>query len=361
VPRAHKTAALGRILDVEQPTSAIVFCRTRTEVDEVAETLNAQGYHAEALHGGLSQEQRDRVMKRFRAKTSELLVATDVAARGLDVQHVSHVVNYDVPANSEGYVHRIGRTGRAGRTGTAITLAEPREHRHLRNFERVTGQPIETAPLPTVADLKARRMEATQVALREAILEGGLEAWRGIVTALATEFDPLDVAAAAVKQAARAAGEQEEVAEIPTASAPSAVKAKFAGKERPGAKGAPRAKGARGGSEEFARLFVGGGRKLKIRPGDIVGAIANEAGLESRHIGRIDIRDDHTFIDLPGGMPEDILQHLQGVWVAGQKLRISRHRGEVPPAPKIKRNFGAASGRPDRSGPRPPPKSRSRS
>jgi ATP-dependent RNA helicase DeaD len=235
-------------------------------------------------------------------------------------------VNYDVPANSEGYVHRIGRTGRAGRTGTAITLAEPREHRHLRNFERVTGQPIETAPLPTVADLKARRMEATQVALREAILEGGLEAWRGIVTALATEFDPLDVAAAAVKQAARAAGEQEEVAEIPTASAPSAVKAKFAGKERPGAKGAPRAKGARGGSEEFARLFVGGGRKLKIRPGDIVGAIANEAGVEGSRIGSITVFDRHSTVDVPAGEAEKIVAILGKTSIKGKKLLVRRDR-----------------------------------
>src|SRR5690606_36420718 len=146
--------ALGRVLDVENPTSTIVFCRTRNEVDELTETLNARGYRAEALHGGLSQEQRDRVMKKFRANTSDLLIATDVAARGLDVQHVSHVVNYDVPSAAEAYVHRIGRTGRAGRTGTAITMAEPREHRMLRNIERVTGQSIETAPVPTVADLR---------------------------------------------------------------------------------------------------------------------------------------------------------------------------------------------------------------
>jgi len=336
VPRAHKTAALSRILDVEQPTSAIVFCRTRTEVDEVAETLNAQGYQAEALHGGLSQEQRDRVMKRFRAKTSELLVATDVAARGLDVQHVSHVVNYDVPSNSEAYVHRIGRTGRAGRTGTAITLAEPREHRHLRNFERVTGRPIETAPLPTVADLKARRMEATQQALREAILEGGLEVWRGVVTALSTEFDPLDVAAAAVKQAARAAGEQDDVAEIPTASAPKAKFSKdnFATKPKFGSrvdKDKPRdAKRGRGGSEEMTRLFIGGGRKLKIRPGDLVGAIANEAGIDGTSIGAITIFDRHSTVDVPAGAAEKIVTVLGKTSIKGKKLLVRRDRAVGP-------------------------------
>src|SRR5471032_661412 len=138
VQRRHKVAALARVLDMEAPTSAIVFCRTRTEVDELTETLGGRGYRAEALHGGLSQEQRDRVMKKFRANTADLLVATDVAARGLDVQHVSHVVNYDLPTAAEAYVHRIGRTGRAGREGVAITLAEPREHRQLRNIEFLT-------------------------------------------------------------------------------------------------------------------------------------------------------------------------------------------------------------------------------
>src|SRR3954469_20279821 len=201
VSRAHKMATLGRVLDVENPTSTIVFCRTRTEVDEVTETLNGRGYRAEALHGGLSQEQRDRVMKKFRANTTDLLVATDVAARGLDVQHVSHVVNYDVPSAAEAYVHRIGRTGRAGREGVAITLAEPREHRLLRNIEYQTKQKIEIAAVPTVADLRARRLEMTRASLRETILAGGLDQFRVLVDSLAQEFDIMDVAAAAVKQA----------------------------------------------------------------------------------------------------------------------------------------------------------------
>ena len=147
----HKVAALGRVLDMETPTSAIVFCRTRTEVDELTETLGARGYRAEALHGGLSQEQRDRVMRRFRDGASDLLVATDVAARGLDIEHVSHVVNYDVPSSPDAYVHRIGRTGRAGREGVAITLAEPREHRLLRNIEQATKQKIAIETVPTVS------------------------------------------------------------------------------------------------------------------------------------------------------------------------------------------------------------------
>jgi ATP-dependent RNA helicase DeaD len=333
VGRAHKTAALGRILDVEQPTSAIVFCRTRNEVDEVSETLKAQGYGAEALHGGLSQDQRDRVMKRFRAKGAELLVATDVAARGLDVQHVSHVVNYDVPSASDAYVHRIGRTGRAGRSGVAITLAEPRKHRMLRNFERVTGRPIETLPLPTVADLKARRVEQAQDALREVLREGGLESWRGLVAPLASEFDPLDIAAAAVKQAARALGNEEEAAEIPAANVrPEKHPAREREADRKERKAFAAAKpGARpavvrGKGDTMAKLYVGAGRKLKVRPGDIVGAIANETGLEGTRIGTITVFDRHSIVEVPEGSADGIVAALSVATIKGKKVQVRRDR-----------------------------------
>jgi ATP-dependent RNA helicase DeaD len=337
VPRAHKIAALGRILDVEQPQSAIVFCRTRTEVDELTETLNGRGYHAEALHGGLSQDQRDRVMKRFRAKTSELLIATDVAARGLDVQHVSHVVNYDVPASADAYVHRIGRTGRAGRTGTAITLAEPREHRHLRNFERVTGGTIEVLAVPTVADLKARQLESTQAALREVILAGDLDRWRGVVAALSEEFDLIDIAAAAVK---KGAGSEEEVAEpeIPAAApmrekhparAREDSRAAARGGAKPGAKfgtsaGAKPVARSKGGP--LAKLYVGGGRKLKIRPGDLVGAITGEMGVDSSVIGTITVFDRHSIVEVSDAMADDIIAALSSATIKGRKIQVRRDR-----------------------------------
>ncbi len=217
VTRYHKMAALGRVIDIESPTAAINFCRTRTEVDELNETLTARGLRAEALHGGLSQDQRDRVMKRFRAKKTDLLIATDVAARGLDVEHVSHVVNFDVPSDAEAYVHRIGRTGRAGREGVAITLAEPREHRLLRNIERLTGQPISVEAVPTVSDLRARRLELTRSALRDAILEaadsGNTEGGHEVIASLAEEFDIFDIAAAAVRMldAGRQGAEEPEI------------------------------------------------------------------------------------------------------------------------------------------------------
>src|SRR5580698_4280156 len=157
VPRGHKPAALGRVLDLEAPTATVVFCRTRDEVDQLTETLNGRGHRAEALHGGMDQQHRDRVMSRLRSQTIDLLVATDVAARGLDIEQLTHVVNYDVPSAPESYVHRIGRVGRAGREGTAITLAEPREHKMLKTIERATKRPIAIEKLPTVADLRAMR------------------------------------------------------------------------------------------------------------------------------------------------------------------------------------------------------------
>src|SRR5258708_3420425 len=198
VARSHKPAALQRVLDIEHPTSALVFCRTRLEVDSLVEALNAHGYRAEALHGGMQQRQRDGVMGRFRAAKADLLIATDVAARGLDITQLSHVFNYDVPSAPEAYVHRIGRTGRAGREGTAITLAEPREARFLHSIERVTRQKIEIATLPTVADLRAKRLELTRASLHQRLLAGDLDDGRVVVESLAREFDIIDVAAAAV-------------------------------------------------------------------------------------------------------------------------------------------------------------------
>ena len=172
VRRVDKLAALCRILDVEDPTSALVFARTRGEVDDLAEALSSRGHDAGALHGGLDQEARDRIMGRFRDGSLDVLVATDVAARGLDIEHVSHVVNYDVPSDPDAYVHRIGRTGRAGREGVAITLVEPREHRLLRNIEAATQSKLEIARLPTVADLRERRLELLRANLREALVSG---------------------------------------------------------------------------------------------------------------------------------------------------------------------------------------------
>ena len=210
VARAQKATALSRILDVEAPAAALVFCRTREAVDELSEALEAHGYRVAALHGGLSQGQRDRVLGRFRQSALDLLIATDVAARGLDIPHISHVINFDLPNSAEGYVHRIGRTGRAGREGVAISLAQPREERLLRQIEKFTRQRIEMATVPTVADLRARRLELTRASLREALVAGQLDGFRSLAESLAEEFDLIDVAAAALKLVHEADGQRTE-------------------------------------------------------------------------------------------------------------------------------------------------------
>ncbi len=304
VARAHKGAALSRVLDIEQPASAMIFCRTRTEVDELTESLTARGVRASSLHGGHNQAQRDRVMAAFRAKTVEVLVATDVAARGLDVKHVSHVINYDVPAAAESYVHRIGRTGRAGREGVAITFAEPREHRQLRLIESETRQKIIVKPVPTVADLRALRLEALQARLRDAIVEGQFEGMRTVVETLAGEFDIMDVAAAAVRLLA--APQSDDVEEIPDPKAPKPSKVRA---NAPG----PR-----------ERLFIGGGRKLKIRPGDIVGAIVTHSSLDAKSLGSIVIQDRHSLIDVPAGSAQEVIDALQRTGIKGKKLLIRK-------------------------------------
>jgi ATP-dependent RNA helicase DeaD len=201
VARPHKVAALARILDMASPKSTLVFCRTRLEVDELTSMLNSRGYRGEGLHGGMNQAQRDRVMQSFRSGKTELLVATDVAARGLDIPHVSHVMNYDVPSSPEAYVHRIGRTGRAGRVGEAITLVEPRERWLLQNVERLTKSKIEMATLPTVADLQTKRLERIGASIQEILKADDFDRFRIVVTTLTEKFDPADVAAAAIQLA----------------------------------------------------------------------------------------------------------------------------------------------------------------
>jgi ATP-dependent RNA helicase DeaD len=326
VARPHKMAALGRVLDIENPTSAIVFCRTRTEVDELTETLNARGYRAEALHGGLSQAQRDRVMQRFRANTADLLIATDVAARGLDVRHVSHVVNFDVPSAAEAYIHRIGRTGRAGGEGVAITLAEPREHRLLKNIERLTKQTIQLATVPTVADLHARRLELTRATIRETLVEGKLDAYRVVVESLAQEFDLMDVAAAAVKHVdARESGPEE--AEIP-APKPLGPTPKGTPRKGPRIATGPAKKihRGRGPNWEVARLFIGAGRSAGVRPGDLVGAIANEVGVAANAIGAIQIADRHAIVEVPEEIADEIVLALRATTIKGKRVPVRRDK-----------------------------------
>jgi ATP-dependent RNA helicase DeaD len=339
VARAHKAAALERVLETENPASALVFCRTRVEVDTLVEMLNAHGHGAEALHGGMEQRLRDRVMSRFRDGTAQLLVATDVAARGLDIQRISHVINYDVPADSESYIHRIGRTGRAGREGTAITLVEPREHRLLRSMEAVTKQKVEVATLPTVADMRARRLELTRAALRERLVAGGFDQARVVVETLAQEFDIVDIAAAAVQMAHSAVaggGDDREIPAVMAAAAsekaprsPSAERPREAGGTRllKSARGrTPREREEGDGDGDRTRLFVGAGRRAGVRPGDLVGAITGEAGIDSREIGAIEISDGFSLVEVPEGRAQEIIVALRATKIRGQKVIVRRER-----------------------------------
>ena len=200
VPRPRKLEALCSLLDLEEPSAAIIFCRTREDVDILSETLNGRGHRAEALHGGMSQSQRERVLYRLKAGHAELVVATDVAARGLDIEHLSHVVNFDVPSAPEAYVHRIGRVGRAGREGTALTMSEPRDRRLMLNIERVTKQKIPLGKLPTAADIDLKKRDDTKARVRAAMQEADLENYRGLVEAMTEDgSDLVKVALAALK------------------------------------------------------------------------------------------------------------------------------------------------------------------
>lgn len=321
VRRPHKLAALGRILDLEAPEAALVFCRTRNEVDELVEALNGRGYRAEALHGGMSQEERDRVMKKLRGETVDLVVATDVAARGLDVSHLTHVVNYDVPSAAKSYVHRIGRVGRAGREGVAITLAEPREHVLLRNIEQLTKQRITVASVPTVADLRARRMELTRAAVRESIMEGGLDRFRVVVEALSDEFDLYDIALGAVKlgHEATVTGTEGDEEEIPEEK-PFREHARGESGPARGTRGKARLAGA-------TRLFVGAGRAAGIRPQDLVGAIVGEAGIHPRQVGTIQISERFSLVEIQSEVAQQVLHALRSAKLKGKKVTVKLDQG----------------------------------
>jgi ATP-dependent RNA helicase DeaD len=331
VQRAHKPSALGRILDIEAPKAALVFCRTRTEVDQLTETMNGRGYRAEALHGGMDQAQRDRVMARLRDGTAELLVATDVAARGLDVDTLTHVVNYDVPSAAESYVHRIGRVGRAGREGVAITLAEPRERRGLENIERLTKQKFEIATVPTVADLRERQIELTVAAVREALSAVDLEDFNAVLHALAGDDSDRNIALAAIKLVHESRGATIDELEIPDASdrmrgKSSDGKKKFDTKapRNAGEKDRSGNKGQRSGGAGTAFVHVSLGRKAGVRPGDLVGAIANETGLVGREIGPIRISEAFSVVGVPEASIEHVIETMQSTTMRGKRARVRR-------------------------------------
>jgi ATP-dependent RNA helicase DeaD len=391
----HKLDALTRILEAEPFDGMLVFTRTKQATVELAEKLEARGFSAAPLNGDIPQPQRERTVARLKAGQIDIVVATDVAARGLDVERIGHVVNYDVPYDTESYVHRIGRTGRAGRKGEAILFIAPRERSMLRAIERATRQTIEPMNLPTVDAVNALRITKFKLRVTEAIAQGGATPLRAVVEQLEAEtgLPLIDIAAAlasmsqgttplllpakaerpteafapsegtrddggmrrgredrpasaAYRQSAphrerEAPNEPVAAAEKrPPRSAPVSDKPVAAERSRPseriagfGATSGPqRQLRVRSAGSQMETYRVEVGSVHGIKPGNIVGAIANEAKIEGVHIGRVDIREDHSFVDLPEGMPTQIYKELQKVRVVGRELRISRVI-EKPPKP----------------------------
>jgi len=338
VTRPYRGATLARIIDMASAKSALVFCRTRIEVDEVTTMLNTRGHRAEAIHGGMSQLQRDRVMHAFRTGQTELLVATDVAARGLDIPQVSHVINYDLPSSAEVYVHRIGRTGRAGREGAAITILDPREQRLLRTIEQHTKAKVTVAPVPSVSDLLAKRLERTRAAVQEAMQTDDIEEFKGVVRAMADSGDVTTIAAAAMKLIFRANGGERVEQDIPAMPRPPDVHRPMqrysaypherhrAAHDRPDER-RPVSRPARGGREAgMVGVYVGAGREAGIRPGDLVGAIANEAKINSSVIGAIQIEERFSIVDVPEGMAGGIIDALGRSRIKGRKVPVRLFR-----------------------------------
>jgi ATP-dependent RNA helicase DeaD len=348
----HKLDALTRILEAETFDGMLVFTRTKHSTVELAEKLEARGFAAAPLNGDIPQALRERTVARLKAGQIDILVATDVAARGLDVERIGHVVNYDVPYDTESYVHRVGRTGRAGRKGEAILFIAPRERNMLRAIERATRQVIEPMNLPTVDAVNTLRIAKFKQRISETIAKGDADGYRPVLQQLEIEsgVSLIDIAAALACLAqgstplllsgkdqpppAPASSERGRETHAPQTHAPQAHA------PRPGRERQPHTKSAAAQMETF-RIEVGSVHGIK--PGNIVGAIANEAGIEGVHIGRVDIREDHSYVDLPEGMPKQIFRELQKVRVAGRELRIS-HVSEKPPKPPratLARHLGA--------------------
>jgi ATP-dependent RNA helicase DeaD len=302
----------------------IIFVRTKTATVEVADKLEAHGFAAEALNGDMNQAMRERTVSRLKSGQLDIVVATDVAARGLDVQRISHVVNFDIPNDPESYVHRIGRTGRAGRTGKALLFVQPRERGLLKAIERTTRQPIPAIDLPSADDLSEHRIDRFVSMLRETISEQDLDFYYRLVSRIEKEQETsaLDIAAALTFLSQKSRPFIVNELEAPSRKEQSNKRGRDrAIPERTDRKHKSAHRQDDPVSRECYRLEVG--KMHDASPREIVGAIANEAGLDGQMIGRIEIREDHSLVDLPAGMPKDIFQHLRGVYVCGQKLNLS--------------------------------------
>ncbi len=322
VSGVHKLDALTRILEAEAFDGMLVFTRTKQSTVELAEKLEARGFAAVPLNGDMEQPVRERTIANLKSGKVDIVVATDVAARGLDVERISHVVNYDMPNGTESYIHRIGRTGRMGRSGEAILFIAPRERNLLKIIERATRQPIEPMELPTVEDVNEQRVARFKQRITDGLAAGEANSFRSLIEQYEREHNvPIIEIAAALATIAQ--GDTPLLLDAKSKRpepAPAAASEHTARDSRGHGSGRPPRKPVDDSSETY-RIEVG--HVHRVKPGNIVGAIANEAGLDGAHIGRIDIREDHSYIDLPAGLAKEMIAKLQNVRVAGQKLRLS--------------------------------------
>ncbi|NEX59461.1 DEAD/DEAH box helicase [Noviherbaspirillum galbum] len=331
----HKLDALTRILEAEPFDGMIIFARTKLGTEELATKLQARGFAAAAINGDMAQQQRERTIQLLKDGRIDILVATDVAARGLDVERISHVINYDVPYDPESYTHRIGRTGRAGRSGEAILFIAPRERNLLKAIERATRQPVALFELPSIQTVNDVRITRFKDQISETLAAGGLEEFMSVIEDYEREKNvPAIEIAAALAKLARGdvpllldKDKREPRAERPMAEdGHGAAQAGRSGRTGPAATRKEHVERPPEAGMQTYRIEVGYAHGVK--PGNIVGAIANEGGIASKHIGRIEIYDDYSTLDMPDDMPDDLLDHLGKVWVAGQQLRIRRLGGE---------------------------------
>ena len=330
IPHRAKMAAFTRILEVIDSDAIIVFCRTKQETEEVAEKLSDRGFNAAAINGDIAQNQRERTVDQLKDGRLDILVATDVAARGLDVERITHVINYDIPRDTESYVHRIGRTGRAGRSGEAILFVTPRERRMLRSIERVTKARLEEMDLPTVEEVNEKRTQKFQQRISAALGDKQMDFFRQLVRDYSQDNDTAmdDIAAAIAVMAQDGKDFLMKDEPLPKADR----------KER--GKGRDRDRGPRGGKDrggrghhsdanfETYRLDVG--KRQNVRPGAIVGAIANEGGLSAKDFGRITIAVGHTLVDLPKNLDPAVLDRLKDTRISGQLINIQKDPGRPP-------------------------------
>ncbi|MDB5747498.1 MAG: helicase [Massilia sp.] len=368
----QKLEALTRILEAEPFDGMIIFARTKLGTEELATKLQARGFAAVAINGDMAQQARERTIEQLKNGKIDILVATDVAARGLDVERISHVINYDVPSDPESYTHRIGRTGRAGRSGDAILFITPRERSLLKAIERATRQPVAQLTLPTIKAVNDVRIAKFKEQISETLAAGGLDQFRSLIEEYEQEQNvpAVDIAAALAKlgrgevplllekqDREPKAGSWDErpartdfVERLPRPSRDDAGSWEDRGPRAPrefgSNSGFKKERVMRAPEDGMATFRIEVGHTNGVKPGNIVGAIANEANIDSKVIGRIEIYDDYSTLDLPADLPKDLLDHLKTVWVAGQQLNITRD-GETPPPKKAgapKKSFGAERG-----------------